>query len=68
MSMSVLPACIYIYHMCALYLRRSHEGFGSPGTRVKDSCELCVFLELNLGLLQDDQVFLTSNSTLHPAL
>lgn len=39
MSMNVLPACIHIYHVCALCPRRSEEGIGGPEIGVTDSCE-----------------------------
>ena len=37
--MSVLPACMYVYHMYAWCQWRPEEGIGSPGTGVLDGCE-----------------------------
>lgn len=36
--MSVLPACMYMYHMHACCLQRLEEGVRSCGTGVKDGC------------------------------
>ena len=40
MCMGVLPACMYMYHMCAWYLRRPEEGVRVPGIGVTDGFEL----------------------------
>lgn len=40
MCMSILPACIYVYHICVcLCLWKSEEDTGSHGTGVADSWE-----------------------------
>jgi hypothetical protein len=42
-------------------------GVGSPGTEVTDSCEPpCGYWELNLGPLEEQPVFLTTESSLQP--
>lgn len=40
LCMSILPACMYVYHVCARCLRRSEVGIRTPGTGVMGSCEL----------------------------
>jgi hypothetical protein len=48
MCVSILLACMYMYHMFAWYPCRPEEGVGCPGTEVTDGCELpCGYLELN---------------------
>lgn len=37
--MSVLPAAVNVYHICAV-LTRTEESTGSPGTGITDGCEL----------------------------
>lgn len=40
--MSVLVACVYVYHIYAWCLLRSEEGVSIPGTEVRDGWEqLC---------------------------
>ena len=46
--MSVLLACMCVYHMKAWYLQRSEGSVGSPGSGVTDDCEPLFF---NYGLL-----------------
>lgn len=60
-SMSVLPICLYVYHMADWCPWRS-EGVGPPGTGVMGGCEpLCGCWELNPSPLQEQQVFLMLN-------
>lgn len=59
----VLPACIYVYHMCTWYLWRSEKDIRSPGTRIVDSCEPPQWCwELNSNPMQE-QVFLTTETS-----
>ena len=48
MCLSVLPACVYVYHVSAWYLQKSEEGIKSPGTGVTDSCKPCGCWEPNV--------------------
>lgn len=58
--MSVLPTCIYASLMPSKVGRAK-----SPAT--VDGCELpCEFWDLNSGLLQEQQVFLTTESSVQP--
>lgn len=46
MSMSVLLACMSLYHFCAWFLHRSEEGIRFPKTEVIVACDLlCGCLE-----------------------
>lgn len=38
--MSVWPACMYMHYVRALYMQKSKEDIGSPGTGLIDSDEL----------------------------
>jgi hypothetical protein len=40
MCLSVLPACMYVYYVCAWCPQRSEESIGSPGTGIIDGWEL----------------------------
>lgn len=40
MCMSVLPACIYVYHVHAWHSQRPKESIRSTGIGVTDGCEL----------------------------
>lgn len=52
---------VCMYHMCAWWLWRSEEGVAFPRIELKDSHKpRCEYLELNLGLLQDQTLSLTS--------
>jgi hypothetical protein len=58
-------------HVCAAltswYLWRLEEGFRSPGTGVKDGCELpCGCLESNPGPLEEQAVLVSVKSSLQP--
>lgn len=37
--MSLLPACMFVQHVCAQCLWRPEEDIGSPGTVVTNECE-----------------------------
>lgn len=56
--MSILPTCIYASLMPSKVGRTK-----SPATGVVDGCE---FWDLNSGLLQEQQVFLTTESSVQP--
>lgn len=65
MCMSVLPSCIYIYHVLYWCLRRSKEGVESPRTEITDSIELtCGCWEWKLSPLEKQQVLLASEPSL----
>lgn len=65
--MSVLSACLYVYHMFAWCERRSEEGITCPGNGVTDGCEMnCWCWELNLDPLQEQLVLLTTKQSLQP--
>lgn len=65
--MSVLSACLYVYHMFALCERRSEEGITFPGNGVTGGCEMnCWCWELNLDPLQEQLVLLTTKQSLQP--
>ena len=56
-----------MYSVCKHDTRRPEEGVGSPEIRVTDSCEHPGrHWKLNLGLLKEKQVLLTTKSSLHP--
>ena len=59
MCLCALPACMYVYHVCAWCLWRPEEGIRSPGTGVTDGCEPPYgYWESNLGPLEEQQVLL----------
>ena len=61
MCMSVLLACMTVYHMHVWCPQESEDVIGSPETGVADCCKTPYRCwELNLGLLQEQQVFLIS--------
>lgn len=51
MYISVLFACIYVYHMHAWCSVRSEEGFRCPGTEVTGGCVTIWFWDSNTGPL-----------------
>jgi hypothetical protein len=51
-SMGILPACMFVYSLCAWCLWRPEEGFRFPGTEVPDGKSPCGCWESNLGLLE----------------
>ena len=54
--MTVLPACMYVHHVCTLEVK---EDIGCPETGVTDSCEApCGCWDLNLDPLEEQQVLL----------
>ena len=60
MCMNVLSAGVFVYHMRAWCSQRPKGGTGTPGSGVKDSCELpCRCWELNLGSQEEQPVLLT---------
>jgi hypothetical protein len=63
--MGALPACMSVHHMNAWCPKRSEEGDGSPRTRIKDGYKaLRGCCELNLGLLEEKLVLLTTEPLL----
>lgn len=55
---------LHVPHVC-LVSKRTEEGSGSPGTRIKDGCEQsCDCWELNAGPLEENPVLLTSGLSL----
>ena len=72
MHLIILPACIYMYHVCAGSKQRSGEGMRSPRIGVMAVCMLlpgCWVLgagcwELNPGLLQEQSVVLATEPLL----
>lgn len=62
MCMTVLPMCKYVYH--AWYVRPEKD-IGSPRSGVINGYELpCEYWKLNPCLLQEQQVFLTTEPAL----
>lgn len=58
----VLPACMFVYHVCVWYLQKSEESIRSGESGVIDLCELLYgCCESNLRPLQE-QVFLTTKA------
>jgi hypothetical protein len=66
MCMTVLPACIYVYHVCNWWPQMSEEGTSdSPSPAVMCGCDqTCSCSELNPGPLQEQQVLLTTEPSL----
>jgi hypothetical protein len=65
--MSLFPACISVYHLCASCLWRSEEGIRFPESEVADSCEPpCRCLELNPGPPERHKVLLITEPSLQP--
>lgn len=62
MCVSVLPGCMYVYHMYELqYTWSSEESVKSPMSVFMDDCEPpCVCWELTLCPLQEQYIFLTA--------
>ncbi|EGV95001.1 E3 ubiquitin-protein ligase NEDD4 [Cricetulus griseus] len=55
--------------MNAYCLKKSEQGFTSPGTGVIDDCEPpCRYWESNSDLLQEQQVLLTAKPSLKPKM
>lgn len=64
---NVLSAYLYVHHVYAWWPRRSGKGDGSPRTVAKVGYKPPYgFGELNSGLLQEKQEFLTDNPSLQP--
>lgn len=69
MYMSILSACMYVYHVCAWGPRGSEESIRSLETTVTDGCwppNRC--WELNPDLLEGQTVLLTTEPSLQPVL
>ena len=67
MCMSVLFACMHTHHACPQYPWRSDEGIRVPGTGYMSSYEaLYGTWDPNPGLLQEQQVLLTTEPPLQP--
>lgn len=65
MFMSALPACMYVFHMCAWSPQRAGDGAESLGTSDKDSWELsCECWELNLDPLEGEEELLAAEPSL----
>lgn len=59
MCMNVLPACMYVDHMCSWSLKRP-QGFRAFGAGIPGGCELsCGWLKPNLGPLKEQRVLLS---------
>jgi hypothetical protein len=59
--------CVYLLY--TWNLKSPENGIGSPETRIIDSCELpCGYWELNPGLLEEQPVLLTAETSLQPKL
>lgn len=68
MCLSVLPAWICVYHVCAWCLRRPKRISELPEARMTEGCELsCVFWKQNFGPLQELWALLISESSLQPS-
>jgi hypothetical protein len=64
MCLSVLSACVHAYHMGTVPTE-AREGIWSFGTGVTDGCEPpCECWELNLSLLDEQPVLLTTEPSL----
>lgn len=64
--MTILPECMYIYQVHACYPGRSEESARSSGTGVMDIYEPPYrYWEQKPGPLQEQQVLLTTESSLH---
>lgn len=60
LCVGILPACVFVHHMCAWNLQRPEEGTRSPGAGIKESGELAYgYWELNLDPLEEQPVVLT---------
>lgn len=67
--MNILPACMSVNYVNACCLRKSEEGFGSPGTGDIDGYEPpCRCWESNSDLLQEQHIFLTMKPWLRPKI
>lgn len=67
MCVGVLLVCMYVHHMCAWSLKRPEEGLRSPGTVLQDDCKPpCRCWKLNLGTLEEQQVFITAEPFFQP--
>lgn len=66
MCMSILPACMSLYHVYACHPRRlEEEGVRSPGTGLRDRCEQpCGCQELDLCVVEEQP--LTAKSSPQP--
>ena len=65
MYMSVLPACISVYHACVWCLQRPEEEIRSPGIGVTDNCKPpCGCRELNSGPLEEQAMLLIAEPSL----
>jgi hypothetical protein len=64
MCTGVLPSRKPVYHMNTWCLLRPEENVGASETEVIDDCELpCGCWELNLGLLEEQPVLLSTESS-----
>jgi hypothetical protein len=63
--LSVLPECMYVYHLHAWCAWKPEEAIRSPGKDATDSCELS-FWCWNLGPLEELPVPLTAEPSLQP--
>lgn len=67
MCVSVLGSCMIAHHVHACSLQRSEEGVRSYGTGVNRHLQATVHPQrLNLGLLQEQHIFLTLKLVFQP--
>lgn len=60
-----LSTCMCMYHVYAWFLQKAEEGLRTPGTGVTHVCVLPHgYLDLNMGLLQEHQVFVVTETSL----
>lgn len=67
MYMAVLSECMSVPLLCACCPQRLQEGIRSQGTRATDGSWLpSWYLDLNLGLLEEQPMLLTTKPSLQP--
>lgn len=64
MCLSVLPACVYVYHVYAWYPWSAEEGIGFQHWSYEGLEAIIGLLGLNVGPLQEHQVLLTTEPSL----
>ena len=63
--MSILPACIYVYDVCACCPQTLEEGIRSPVSGITDGCELSYgYQESHPGPLEEQPVLLSAEPSL----
>ena len=67
MCVNVLPECVSVHHLHAWTLQRTEDSIRSPESEVTVSCEApCWCWESNSGPWEEQQVFLTSETSFQP--